>query len=143
MILVSDEIHGDFVHPPRQFTSLAALSEYSRRVVVISSANKSFNLGGLRGSHFIVRDRGLKQALRGELRGMGFHYPDLFSMAAGRAAYGECAPWLEALKTYLAGNIRAAAAGINAARPRSQLLEGVARLKSWSACSRTSSTTAS
>lgn len=37
----------------------------------------------------------------------------------------------------------AAVEGINAACPRSQLLEGVARLKSWSACSRTSSTTAS
>jgi cystathionine beta-lyase len=208
MILVSDEIHGDFVYPPRLFTSFAALPEYARLTVVISSANKSFNLGGLRGSHFVIRDQNLKQAIQRELRCMGFHYPDLFSLAAVQAAYGECAPWLGELKTYLAGNIQAAVerinagdAGIraytpegtyliwadaspliaragltddgelaerlerearvkitpgssfgpggegfvriNAACPRSQLLEGVDRLKNWIACSRTSPTTAS
>jgi cystathionine beta-lyase len=208
MILLADEIHGDFVYPPRQFTSLAALPEYARRTVVVSSASKSFNLGGLRVSHFIIRDRQLQQAIRQELRGMGFHYPDIFSMIAARTAYGECAAWLGELKTYLAGNIHQAVerlntgdAGIraytpegtyliwadassliaraglkddtelaglleregrvkitpgssfgpggggfvriNAACPRSQLLEGLDRLKSWIACSRTSSTTAS
>jgi cystathionine beta-lyase len=105
IILVSDEIHGDFVYPPKSFTSLAALNKYADRGVVISGANKSFNLGGLHVSHFVARDEKIKNILKAGLKAMAFHQGDIFSMIAAETAYRTGASWLEALKTYIGNNI--------------------------------------
>ncbi|MDR3167876.1 MAG: PatB family C-S lyase [Treponema sp.] len=105
IFLVSDEIHGDFVYPPKGFTSLAAFSDYADRVAVISGANKSFNLGGLHVSHFVVRDERIKNILKDGLKGLAFFQGDIFSMIAVETAYREGASWLRDLKTYIGDNI--------------------------------------
>jgi cystathionine beta-lyase len=115
--VVSDEIHGDFVYPPRTFGSLAAFQEYADRVVVVSGANKTFNLGGLRVSHFIVRDAGLARTLRKGFRAIAFHEPDIFSCAAAEAAYREGGSWCTELNAYIGENIRRAVAAINTEIP--------------------------
>ncbi|MDR2102161.1 MAG: PatB family C-S lyase [Treponema sp.] len=115
--LVSDEIHGDFVYPPKNFTSLAAFGAYADRVVVISSANKSFNLGGLHVSHFVVRDEGLKRILKTGLKELAFSQGDIFSMIAAETAYRTGASWLGALKMYIEENIEQAVRYLNAEAP--------------------------
>jgi cystathionine beta-lyase len=104
-IVVSDEIHGDFVFPPRQFLSLASFPEYASLSVAVSSASKSFNLGGLHASHFILRDPRLMAELRRTLEAESGNEPDIFSLTAAVAALSGGAPWLEELKAYLRGNI--------------------------------------
>ena len=113
-IVVSDEIHGDFVFPPRNFVSMAAIEEYRDRVVVVSGANKSFNLGGLHVSHFAVRDKALKKALRTELDASALGMPDIFSLIAAETAYRHCGPWLDELKVYLRQNITETVSFLNA-----------------------------
>jgi cystathionine beta-lyase len=115
--VVSDEIHSDFVYSPKTFCSMAALTEYADRVVVVSGANKSFNLGGLRLSHCLTRDPALAEALREGCRSMAFDGPDIFSLIAVKAAYREGGPWLAELKAYIGKNIEAAVAEINAGIP--------------------------
>jgi cystathionine beta-lyase len=115
--VVSDEVHGDFVFPPRDFISLAAFPDYADMTVVVSGANKSFNLGGLAISHFAVRDEKLKSSLQKGCAAMAFHHPNLFSRIAVQAAYREGGPWLEELKIYIEGNIEAAVSAINAGIP--------------------------
>jgi cystathionine beta-lyase len=126
MILVSDEIHGDFVFPPKTFVSAAAFPDYADRMVILSGANKTFNLGGLQGSHFIVRDSGLRRKLKEELRAMAFSAPNLFFLSAVEAAYREGGPWLAELKVYLRDNMAAAVSGLNQGIPglRACLPEG-------------------
>ncbi|MDR2630412.1 MAG: pyridoxal phosphate-dependent aminotransferase [Spirochaetaceae bacterium] len=115
--VISDEIHGDFVYPPKSFTSLAALGAYADRAVVISGANKSFNLGGLHVSHFVVRDENLKQSLKAGLKALAFHQGDIFSMIAAETAYRGGASWLAALKIYIRRNIEEAVRYLNAEVP--------------------------
>jgi cystathionine beta-lyase len=126
MIIAADEIHGDFVFPPKTFTSLAAFPEYADRAVVISGANKSFNLGGLHVSHFLVRDENLKNTLSAGLRAQAFHQGDIFSMIAVETAYQRGAPWLAALKTYIRDNIEEGVRKVNAEVPgvRAYIPEG-------------------
>lgn len=114
MTVVSDEIHGDFVYAPKTFCSLAAFPEYADRVIVVSGANKTFNLGGLRVSHFIVRNAKRARALREGCRAMAFHGPDIFSRTAAETAYREGGPWFTELKAYIEGNIARAVAAIDA-----------------------------
>ncbi|MDR2402456.1 MAG: PatB family C-S lyase [Spirochaetaceae bacterium] len=117
MTVVSDEIHGDFVYSPKTFCSLASFPEHVERVIVVSGANKTFNLGGLHVSHFIVRDAKLTRALKEGCRAMAFHGPDIFSRTAAEAAYREGGPWFAELKAYIEGNITRAVAAINTGIP--------------------------
>ncbi|AEF83222.1 MalY/PatB family protein [Leadbettera azotonutricia] len=105
IVVAADEIHADFVYTPRSFCSLAAFPDHASRVVVISSANKTFNLGGLHASHFVVRDNALKVQLKRSLEAEWSGAPDIFSFAAAEAAYKHGAEWIFALKAYILRNI--------------------------------------
>jgi cystathionine beta-lyase len=113
IIIASDEIHGDFVFPPRQFVSLASFPEYASLSVVISSASKSFNLGGLHASHFVTRDGRLRAELKAGLAAESGNEPDIFSLAAAGAALSGGASWLGELKTYLRENIEETVTRLN------------------------------
>lgn len=117
MILVSDEIHSDFVFPPKRFISAAALPDCGDITVIVSGANKTFNLGGLQGSHFITRNSGMRSKLKEALRGMAFQAPSLFFLTAVEAAYRDGGPWVAELKGYVRDNIHAAAAYLNGEIP--------------------------
>jgi cystathionine beta-lyase len=114
--VVSDEIHGDFVYPPKRFVSMAALPEYACRAAVVSSATKSFNLGGLRMSHFVTGDGKLAAALKAGVRAWGYDL-NIFSMIAAETAYRSCGPWLEALKPYIRDTIDEGVRAVNAGIP--------------------------
>jgi cystathionine beta-lyase len=103
--VISDEIHGDFVYPPKNFVSMAALKDHADRAAVVSAANKSFNLGGLPGSHFVVQDKKIAGILKTGLRAFGYDVPNIFSMIAAETAYRRCGPWLEELRAYIHTNI--------------------------------------
>jgi cystathionine beta-lyase len=112
--VVSDEIHGDFVYPPKGFISMAAIPEHAGRVVVVSAANKSFNLGGLHISHFVTGDGKLAAALKAAVHAWGYDTPNIFSMIATETAYRNCGPWLEELRPYIRGTIEAGVRAVNA-----------------------------
>jgi cystathionine beta-lyase len=126
MIVAADEIHGDFVFAwpagtPGGFVSTAAFPNHSGRVVTVSGANKSFNMGGLHVSHMIVRDEKLKAKL-GKVLGADFHHdPDLFAELAVETCYTRCGSWLAELKPYIRKNLEEAAAFLN----------GISGVKAW------------
>lgn len=46
-VIVSDEIHADFVYRPGQFVSMLSLPEARERTLMLCAATKTFNLAGL------------------------------------------------------------------------------------------------
>jgi cystathionine beta-lyase len=129
IMLAVDEIHADFVYSPRSFCSLMAFPEHASHVVVLSSPNKTFNLGGLHVSHFAVRDNALKTQLRKSLDVEWSGGPDIFSFTAAEAAYKHGAEWIRQLRAYLLGNIEetvnritAEVPGLKAYRPEGTYL---------------------
>ncbi|MDR2072631.1 MAG: aminotransferase class I/II-fold pyridoxal phosphate-dependent enzyme [Spirochaetaceae bacterium] len=131
LIVIADEIHGDFVYAggnggsPEQerggFVSTVLCTDYADRILTVSGANKSFNLGGLHVSHMIVRDQKLRSAITPELQA-GFHRePDVFAELAVETCYTQCKPWLMELKPYLKQNLEEAAA----------FLSDISGVKAW------------
>ncbi|MDR0402997.1 MAG: aminotransferase class I/II-fold pyridoxal phosphate-dependent enzyme [Treponema sp.] len=118
MIVAADEIHGDFVFggeggTPGGFVSTAAFPNHAGRLITVSGANKSFNIGGLHVSHIIVRDENLRAKL-GKVLAADFHHsPDIFSELAVETCYKSCGPWLAELKTYIKRNLEEAAGFLN------------------------------
>ncbi|GHV84495.1 cystathionine beta-lyase [Spirochaetia bacterium] len=119
MIVASDEIHGDFVYAknaagkPQSFVSAASLESYAERLIVVSGANKTFNLGGLHISHFVIRDAGLRRIMKTALHREASHQGDVFSELAVETVYRQGVPWLTELHTYLGENIREAVQLLN------------------------------
>jgi len=111
--LIVDEIHGDFIYPPRRFVSMAALCAPEDRVVVLSSANKTFNIAALHLSHCLIPQAQLRRQVQAILSAEGFGHPNVLSIAAAEAAYAHGAPWLDELLVYLYANIEYAVAFIN------------------------------
>ncbi|MDR2487058.1 MAG: aminotransferase class I/II-fold pyridoxal phosphate-dependent enzyme, partial [Clostridiales Family XIII bacterium] len=102
VIVVSDEIHCDFVWAAHGHTCYGLVDVDA---VIATSPSKTFNLAGLQVSNLFVRNETLRRALRTEITKSGYSQLGTVGLTACRSAYEKGAPWLEALREYLVGNI--------------------------------------
>ncbi|MFE6226793.1 MalY/PatB family protein [Streptomyces sp. NPDC057854] len=105
--VVSDEIHADltadgFRHIP--WTRIAEPGD--RRWALVTSGTKAFNFPALSGSYGFVGDPEERAAfVRRMETGEGLASPAVLSLTAHIAAYRHGAPWLDALRGYVAGTL--------------------------------------
>ena len=107
VILISDEIHCDFVFSGHAFCSAAGpMAELGGldRLVVCSSASKSFNLAGLQTSQIIIPGEALRAQYRHIQALQHTGSPNLMGLAATEAAYRFCGGWQAELLAYLEAN---------------------------------------
>jgi cystathionine beta-lyase len=93
LMVISDEIWGDFVHDGSHRPLALADERFGGRLVTMGSASKSFNIAGLHCAVAHIDDPALKQRFD-ELppRGLGMSTP--MSFAAAITAWTECSEWL-------------------------------------------------
>lgn len=102
VLLLSDEIHEDFVFERGAFTpALNLAGEAGVRAISMTSASKTFNLAGLKQAAAFCRDAGLLAALEKTLRDAGVVSGNIFGMVATEAAFAHGDAWLDALLDYL------------------------------------------
>ena len=106
VLIVSDEIHSDFVYPGYKHHVFASLSpEYADCTVTCTAPSKTFNLAGLQISNIFISNPALKKRFRQAISETGYDEVNLLGMTACQAAYEEGEEWLAQLKEYLAGNL--------------------------------------
>lgn len=106
VLVVSDEIHSDFVWPGHEHLVFASLSpDYADISVTCTAPSKTFNLAGLQVSNIFVPNPELKRRLRKAIDQAGYSQVNLMGLVACQAAYEEGEAWLTELKTYLQGNL--------------------------------------
>ena len=106
VLIVSDEIHADFIYPPHKHTCLASLStEIKNRTISCFSPTKTFNIAGLQISNILIANKELRLKFENELMKIGHSHCNSFSYIASTAAYTYGDNWLNELKQYLKGNI--------------------------------------
>ena len=101
VMIVADEIHASFAFAPHVHTPLLTLTS---RAVMLTSATKAFNLAGLRQSSVIVPDGEVRARLAKEMHRVNADHPNLFAMAAQRAAYEHGDAWLDGCIDYIREN---------------------------------------
>ena len=105
VIVVSDEIHNDFVFEGTH-TVFGSLSEELADVsVVVTAPTKTFNLAGVQISHTFVKNPTLRRALRRQINATGYGQVSIQGIVSAEAAYFKGDIWLDALLKYLKGNI--------------------------------------
>ncbi len=136
VLVVSDEIHCDFVYPGHEHTIYASLSEAARENCVICTApSKTFNLAGLQTSNLFIPGRKLRTALRKQLLRSGLFGANALGLTACRAAYENGGPWLEELKAYLYENLQCLRDGLAEAGGRIRIVEPDGLYLVWLDCS--------
>jgi cystathionine beta-lyase len=120
VIVVSDEIHCDFVWPGHGHTCFGLLN---KDAVIATAPSKTFNLAGLQVSNIFVKNPELRGRLKAEINRSGYSQLNTPGLAACRSAYSKGGPWLDGLKTYLTENIRLTREFLAERLPRVKLVE--------------------
>ena len=106
VIIVSDEIHCDFVYEGYTHTpTLEVAGDYSENVIICTSPGKTFNIAGIQDSNIFIPGKELRQKFQQELNASGYSQLNTFAIKACIAAYETGEEWLDELKKYLKGNL--------------------------------------
>ena len=103
VIVISDEIHCDFVWRGYTHTCFGLLNEDA---IVATAPSKTFNLAGLQASNLFIKNETLRTQLKNEIVRSGYSQLNTLGVVACQSAYAKGAAWLDALKVYLMENIR-------------------------------------
>lgn len=104
LIVVSDEIHADFIYSGHQHISIASLSEdMAQRTVTAYAPSKTFNLAGLCQSYVVIPNPRLRTAYMSVYDALDLG-SNIFGMTALTAAYNQAEDWLDQLLVYLEAN---------------------------------------
>jgi cysteine-S-conjugate beta-lyase len=132
MIVVADEIHADLVFSDRPMIGFASLSdEIKNRTVTVTSANKPFNLAGLKVSQVCFGSRALQSQFEEALPGQLLGAVPTAGMAATKVAYQDGQPWLDATCAYLQKNIDVFVAAMADRVPSVGIVRPEATYLSW------------
>ena len=102
-ILIVDEVHGEHIQYG-VFHSILKLQQYEDNVILLTSPNKGFNLGGLKTSYSIIPNENIRTRFRKKLEQNSITSPNVFGIIGLISAYTLCKPWLEELNVYIKAN---------------------------------------
>lgn len=106
VIVVSDEIHMDFIYKNNQHIPFYNVDESFKEFTIICSApSKTFNLASLHTSNIIIANKELKEMFEKEKLASGIGDPNIFGLDACKAAYTYGDKWVDELVDYLQDNI--------------------------------------
>lgn len=107
VIVVSDEIHQDFVWGKRRHIVFANLRrEFENISIICTSPAKTFNLAGLQVSNIFIPDKELRGQFKKQIAAAGYSQLNTIGLTACEAAYYYGDDWYGAMMEYVAGNIR-------------------------------------
>lgn len=136
VVVISDEIHADFVYAGHQHHVFAALKpEFADISITCTAPSKTFNLAGLQISNIFIPNPQLRTKFRQETVRSGYSQLNIMGIIACKAAYRDGVPWLEELKTYLTGNLNLLRFDLQERMPQIRLVETQGTYLPWLDCS--------
>ena len=105
VIVVSDEIHNDFVFKGEHTVFSTVKKEYEDISIICTSPSKTFNLASMLISNIFIPDRKLKSKFRKEVDAAGISQLGVLGLIATETAYEKGEQWYENMLSYIRGNI--------------------------------------
>ncbi len=136
VIVISDEIHCDFIWPGHTHTAFHNAAEsLNLKYAICTAPSKSFNLAGLQASNIIIPDRELRRTFQKELSSCGLTRISTMGYTACRAAYEKGREWLDEARSYIYGNICFVRDYVNKNIPQLRVIETEGTYLVWLDCS--------
>lgn len=105
VVVVSDEIHQDFVFKGRHSVFANLKKEFENISVTCTSSSKTFNLASMMISNIFIPDTELRRKFRKQLDGAGISQLGVMGLVACETAYRQGGEWYMAMLEYVRGNI--------------------------------------
>ena len=136
VIVVSDEIHNDFVYPGYEHTVFANVDpRFAEFTVTCTAPSKTFNLAGLQISNIFIPNEKLRKAFQTEIDKTGYDEPNALGIVACEAAYRAGEDWLDQLRAYLLENLNFLRNFLQEKIPQIHLVEPEGTYLVWLDCS--------
>ncbi|MBQ9301236.1 MAG: PatB family C-S lyase [Clostridia bacterium] len=100
-MIVSDEIHADFVYQPLRFVSMLSVPGAEKCTLMLTAASKTFNIPGLQQATAVSFNGELLKKLADHMEMQGITSGNVFALPATQAAYTLCDDWLDTMLSYL------------------------------------------
>lgn len=134
VVVVSDEIHADFVWKGKHQVFADVKKEYREITVTCTSPSKTFNLAGLQISNIFIPDTGLRRKFRRELKVTGQNEINVMGLTACMAVYQNGEEWYRAVKSYIGENILFVRKYLEKNIPKVKLIEPEGTYLLWLDC---------
>ncbi|KAA6321421.1 Cystathionine beta-lyase PatB [termite gut metagenome] len=136
VIVVSDEIHCDFVYLGHQHIPFASInSDFLYHSVTCTSPSKTFNIAGLQTANIFAADSNIRERIGKVLITNRVAEINSFGVEGLIAAYNEGEDWLQELLIYLYGNYQYLKEFLDINLPQLKVLSLQATYLVWIDCS--------
>lgn len=106
VLIVSDEVHMDFVYAPYQHVVLAQLrKDYADHIITLVAASKTFNLAAMKVSQAIASNPKHIEGMRQVYQSLGLYHHNTMGLKATEIAYTYGDDYVDTLVNYLKTNI--------------------------------------
>lgn len=105
VIVVSDEIHHDFIFQGSHYVFANLKKEYEEITVTCTSPSKTFNLAGMQASNIFIPDHKLRKAFQKEKAAAGVSQLGVMGLVACETAYAKGEEWYQSMLSYVKENI--------------------------------------
>lgn len=123
IIVVSDEIHQDFVYKGKHQV-FANLSEaLNNRTITCTAPSKTFNVAGLQVSNIFISNTELRRKFKKQVAAAGYSQLNTLGLTACEAAYRFGEEWHDELMEYLKDNLAYVREYLNDNLPHIKLME--------------------
>jgi cysteine-S-conjugate beta-lyase len=135
VLVISDEIHEDFIFQDHKHLVFAALNQdFADITVSCTSPSKTFNIAGLPHANIFISNKEPRDKFKEEYARFGLSQPGVMGLVACKAAYENGARWLEQLLDYLANNMLFLKTYLSDHIPKIKLVEPEGTYLAWLDC---------
>ncbi len=131
VIVVSDEIHADFVFRGRHHVFASLKKEYEEISITCTSPSKTFNLAGLQLSNIFIPNQKLRKAVRRQIDAAGYSQLNVMGLVACEAAYRNGDEWYHAMHKYVGDNLEFTAQYVADNLPGVKMVEHEGTYLAW------------
>jgi len=131
LLLISDDIHAEFVYEDHTYTPVASLDEeIARNSITLISPSKTFNTAGLPVAIAIIPNPELRNTFT-ENKTKILQGPSIFGLEVLTAAYDDGEEWLEGQLDYLESNIKYTVDFVEENMPRVEVFKPEGTMLVW------------
>ena len=131
ILLVSDEVHREMIVSDVKFTCMLQEKSILDQLILCSSPNKAFNLGGLKTSYTIIPNAQVRKTFYSQLLRNAISSPNTFAIPALVAAYNEGESWLNDCTEYIKGNYKLVYDFFEKYLPKAHIMRAEASFLAW------------
>ena len=123
VLIVSDEIHADFVYNRKHQVLVNLKKEYEEITITCMAPSKTFNIAGLQVSNIFIPDNQLRHRFKRQIAASGYSQLNAAGLVACEAAYRYGEEWYSGVKAYIRENISFTKKFLEERIPKVKMLE--------------------